>query len=171
MLSWQEVSQAFGSSPRYWIATTDADGAPHVVQQWGAWVEDRLFFEGGSTTRWARNLARDPRVAVSAETGRFAIMIEGHAENLSSPDEELARAIIRAYAAKPYGYEPDPVNWKDGGLIAVRPRKAFAWRYDDFPSTATRFTFSPASAAPSRERDSADGSTRSRRARGERTRA
>lgn len=169
MLSWQEVSQAFGSSPRYWIATTDADGAPHVIQQWGAWVEDRLFFEGGSTTRWARNLARDARVAVTAEIANFAIMIEGDAENLSSPDEALAGAIIRAYAAKPYGYSPDPVNWKDGGLIAVRPRKAFAWRYDDFPSTATRFMFSSVSVGSSRHGDIGDGSARSGRARGERT--
>jgi hypothetical protein len=159
MLSWREVSEAFASAPRYWIATTDEDGAPHVIQQWGAWVDGSLYFEGGPQTRWARNLARDPRLVVTSENGGFAIMVEGHAENLSSPDERLARAIIREYAAKPYGYKPDPANWSAGGLIALRPKRAFAWRYEDFTVTATRFAFAARSAPSSSE----NGPSRSRR--------
>lgn len=32
---------------------------------------------GGSQTRWAKNLRRDPRVAVAIERGGLAIMIKG----------------------------------------------------------------------------------------------
>jgi hypothetical protein len=141
MLSWHEVALAFGSAPRYWIATTDANGAPHVIQQWGAWVDGSLYFEGGSHTRWARNIARDPRLVATTENSGLAIMIEGRADNLSGPNRALVNAIIREYSGKPYGYKPDPANWSEGGLIALRPTKAFAWRYAEFDKTATRFTF------------------------------
>src|SRR5687767_13388936 len=146
MLGWDEVAAAFGRSPRYWIATTDEDGSPHVIQQWGAFIDGSLYFEGGSHTRWARNLAREPRVAVSVETEGLAIMVEGSVERLT-PDAELAKAIIAAYRAKPYRYVPEVKNWEGGGLVAVRPLKVFAWKYESFNTTATRFTFESASAA------------------------
>ena len=141
MLEWPEVARAFASAPRYWIATTDADGAPHVIQQWGAWVDGSLYFEGGPTTRWATNLRRDPRLAASVEVEDLAIMLNGRVEDLAAPGADLAAKIIAAYAAKPYGYTPTPDNWRDGGLIAVRPTRVFAWRYEAFNTTATRFSF------------------------------
>ena len=140
MLPWAEVGRAFAAAPRYWIATTDSDGAPHAIQQWGAFIDGSLYFEGGSHTRWARNLARDPRVAVSVETDGLAIMVEGQVERLT-PDVTLAAAIIASYATKPYGYIPDPKNWDGDGLVAVRPATVFAWKFESFIATATRFAF------------------------------
>jgi len=145
ILSWSTVERAIRTSPRYWIATADADGAPHVIQQWGAWVEGRLYWEGGRTTRWAKNLARDPHVAVTVERAGLAIMIEGRAI-FAKPDPELARKIVAGYGAKPYlGYVPSPKNWSGHGLPALEPAKIFAWKYMDFVSTATRFVFQPTS--------------------------
>ena len=143
MLSWVQVARAFASAPRYWIATTNADGAPHVIQQWGAWVDGALYFEGGTQTRWARNLRRDARLVATAERAGLAIMVEGQAERLAAPTLPLARRIIAAYGAKPYGYKPRRENWRAGGLIALRPRRVFAWRYKAFNTTATRFAFDP----------------------------
>lgn len=140
MLPWGEVERALGRAPRYWIATTDDAGAPHVIQQWGAFIDGSLYFEGGSDTRWARNLARDPRIAASVEAEGLAIMIEGRVEWLT-PHPTLANAIIASYATKPYGYTPDPKHWVGDRLVAIRPVKAFAWRFEDFNTTATRFRF------------------------------
>ena len=140
MLSWAEVRGAFTTAPRYWIATTDRDGAPHLIQQWGAFIDACLYFEGGSETRWARNLAREPRIGVSVEADGLAIMLEGRVERLT-PDTALADAIIASYRTKPYGYIPDPKNWDGDGLVAVRPARVFAWRYENFTTTATRFAF------------------------------
>jgi len=67
-------------------------------------------------------------------------MVEGHVERLS-PDAALANAIIGAYATKPYGYTPETKNWEGDGLVAVRPATVFAWKFDTFNATATRFTF------------------------------
>ena len=60
LLRWLTVARALHGAPRYWIATTDADGAPHVVQQWGAWVEGR------STSRAAGRPAGPATCAASA---------------------------------------------------------------------------------------------------------
>lgn len=140
MLRWGAVASAFATAPRYWIATTDDGGAPHLIQQWGAFIDGSLYFEGGSHTRWARNLARDPRAAVSVEADGLAIMVEGRVEKLT-PNAALAEAIIESYASKPYDYTPEPKNWAGGGLVAVRPTRVFAWRFESFNTTATRFHF------------------------------
>jgi hypothetical protein len=62
LLSWSAVQRILRSAPYLWIATTNPDGSPHLVQQWCAWVDDTIYFEGSDRTRWARNLAGDPRL-------------------------------------------------------------------------------------------------------------
>ena len=54
MLAWSDVEKILSGGRYYWISTTDADGRPHLVQQWGAWVDDHLFFEGSERTHWAQ---------------------------------------------------------------------------------------------------------------------
>jgi PPOX class probable F420-dependent enzyme len=47
------------------LATVDADGAPHSVAIWIGTEGDRVAFFTQTGSRKARNLARDPRVALS----------------------------------------------------------------------------------------------------------
>jgi PPOX class probable F420-dependent enzyme len=47
------------------LATVGADGAPHSVAIWIGTEGDRVAFFTQETSRKARNLARDPRVALS----------------------------------------------------------------------------------------------------------
>lgn len=141
MLPWSRVERALRDAPRYWIATTDDDGRPHLIQQWGAFVGGRYYLEGGRHTRWARNLARDGRVAVSVERGTLSIMLEGRARAVR-PKAALAREIIDSYAAKPYEYTPVTKNWTGAGALwEVSPERIFAWSYKSFTTTATRFHF------------------------------
>ncbi len=58
MLTWTAAERILKTFPYLWIATTDDDGRPHLVQQWGVWGDATLWFEGSVRTRWARNLAR-----------------------------------------------------------------------------------------------------------------
>jgi len=69
MTAWEGARAMLERARGYWLATIGADGAPHVVQQWGAWVDDRWYFEGGAETAWARNLVREPRIVMSVERG------------------------------------------------------------------------------------------------------
>ncbi|MFE5307612.1 TIGR03618 family F420-dependent PPOX class oxidoreductase [Isoptericola sp. NPDC056605] len=47
------------------LATLLADGSPHSVPLWVAWEGDHLAFLTGPRSQKARNVGRDPRVAVS----------------------------------------------------------------------------------------------------------
>src|SRR5690242_19210135 len=42
MLSWTAARRILSTAPYLWIATTDADGRPHIVQSWGVWVDGAL---------------------------------------------------------------------------------------------------------------------------------
>jgi hypothetical protein len=144
MLAWAAVKRILTTFPYLWIATTDADGRPHLVQQWGVWVDDTLYFEGSERTRWARNLARDPRLAWGTQVADRAVYGEATVDALPSVDRRLAAKIARGYAAK-YGrgfdYRPKPEQYEKGGIFRARPIKLIAFDVKRFNASATRFTF------------------------------
>src|SRR4051812_24298659 len=48
-----------------WLATINDDGSPHVTGVGALWADGALWFETGGETRKGRNVARDPRCALS----------------------------------------------------------------------------------------------------------
>lgn len=143
MLPWDAARKMLEVARSYWLVTIDPDGKPHVVGQWGAWVDDRWYFEGGPETRWARNLAREPRVAMSIEHGTSAVIVEGRASRLPSVERGLSERITKQYGAKYgriYKYRPKPEQWDTGGY-ALMPSKVLAWDVRSFPRSATRYRF------------------------------
>ncbi|MDQ4107123.1 MAG: pyridoxamine 5'-phosphate oxidase family protein, partial [Actinomycetota bacterium] len=141
MLSWEWVSGRMSGARNYWISTTRPDGRPHAAPVWGVWVDETLYFGTDPNSRKARNLARNPNVAVHLESGDEVVIVEGVAEELTAPAPSLSRKVVAAYAAK----DQDPDTGEEfhlenaEGLKAVRPRVVFAWLERDFPSTATRW--------------------------------
>lgn len=91
MLAWAVVERILDRAKGYWIATTGPTGEPHLRQQWGAWVDGQLYFEGGAETRWARNLDRDTRMAASVQSGTTIVIIEGTVRSRVRPDRGLAK--------------------------------------------------------------------------------
>jgi PPOX class probable F420-dependent enzyme len=58
--------RALFEAPNYaHLATLGADGSPHSVAVWAGVEDDRVVFFTQPTSQKARNVARDPRVAVS----------------------------------------------------------------------------------------------------------
>ena len=143
LLPWSHVTEQLTNAAHYWVDTTGPNGEPHATPIWGAFVDGTLYFEGGPGTRRGRNLAANPRVAVHLESGWSPVMVEGTAEEIKDPPPELANKLVESMAAKyePYNYRPEPDQWKEGGLYAVRPRVVFAWT--EFSKDPTRFTFPP----------------------------
>lgn len=146
MLTWAAVKKILTTSPYLWIATTGEDGGPHLVQQWCAWVEDTLYFEGSERTRWARNLARDQRLAFGMQVGDRAAYGEAQVDVVRGLDKATARKISRQYTAK-YGkafkYKPDAAQYESGPVFRGRPTKLIAFDVKRFNRSATRFTFEP----------------------------
>jgi hypothetical protein len=62
-----------------WLATTNADGSPHLTGIGALWVSGLFYFETGETTRKGRNLARDARCSLSVATDEFDLVVDGEA--------------------------------------------------------------------------------------------
>lgn len=130
LLPWSFVTDRLAEARNYWLATVRPDGRPHTMPVWGVWVAGTLYFGGGRETIKARNLARNPAVAVHLEDAEEVVIIEGTAEEVL--DETLQGRIDDAYEAK-YGIRHGTPVW------GVRMRKVFAWQA--YPITATRWEF------------------------------
>jgi hypothetical protein len=103
---------------------------------WGLWHDGGFYFSSSPDSRKARNLAANPSVTVHLESGDEVVIVEGVA-GLES-DEGLLTQLGADYSRK-YSFE---VTFTGGRpLNVVLPRVAYAWLEEDFPSTATRFTF------------------------------
>lgn len=148
-LRWIGVRRVLEGTLRYWIATSCPGGGPHLIQQWGGWMDDTLYFGGSGMTKWSRNLRREPRVAVSVERTGYAIMVEGRAELLATVAPEVAAALVATFKNK-YGQTTTAEDWSKGELWAVRAQKVFAWKFASLGTTATRFLFDHAGDAVSR---------------------
>ncbi len=69
-----------------WLTTLNPDGAPHVTGVGALWAQGSFWFETGEGTRKGRNLARDPRCALSLTTTPFDLVVEGEAHRVTEPD-------------------------------------------------------------------------------------
>src|SRR5579875_2497243 len=101
LLPWSFVEQRLEAAQNYWIATTRPDGRPHVTPVWGVWIGRALYLDGSPATRWARNLAVNPAVAVHLESGEEVVILEGIVNDMTA-DSDLGARIIAAWDTK-YG--------------------------------------------------------------------
>ena len=147
MLTWGSVQRMLREARYLWIATTGPDGSPHLVEQWCAWVDDTLYFEGSERTRWARNLARDARLAFGVQVADRAAYGDAVVDVARGLDRAVAAKIARQYATK-YGpdfdYRPPVEQYMEGPIFRARPTKIIGFDVRRFSTSATRFTFQPA---------------------------
>ncbi|HWG24067.1 TIGR03618 family F420-dependent PPOX class oxidoreductase [Actinospica sp.] len=103
-----EVRSALDSTSVAHLATVLPDGSPHTVPVWIGTRDDQIIFITGPNSRKARNLRRDPRVALSLTTaenpympvivrGRVVEWIEGDAA-WPIVDELATKYIGQAYS-------------------------------------------------------------------------
>jgi nitroimidazol reductase NimA-like FMN-containing flavoprotein (pyridoxamine 5'-phosphate oxidase superfamily) len=147
MLTWLAVKKILTTFAYLWIATTDSDGKPHLVQQWGVWIDDVLYFDGSDQTRWARNLSRDPRLSFGMQSAHCAVYGEAIVDIVRGADRKLAAKMSKQYTAK-YGrgfkYRPKPEQFVKGHVYRARPTKLIAFDVKKFNTSAARFTFDTA---------------------------
>lgn len=133
-LPWSWVVEQVTVSRNYWICTTRPDGRPHAMPVWGLWLDDAVVFSTDPESLKARNFLARPDVVVHLESGDEMVVIEGRVETL---DRSLVEAFVDAYDAK---YDYRPTAEQTTTVYVVRPQRVLAWREQDFPTTATRFT-------------------------------
>ena len=81
-----------------WLATTRADGRPHLSPIWFVWADDRVWICTSSRNVKAHALRRDPRVMISLESGTRPLVGEGIAHLHERPYPSVARdAFVAAF--------------------------------------------------------------------------
>ncbi|WP_086667699.1 PPOX class F420-dependent oxidoreductase [Lentzea kentuckyensis] len=109
-----DVREVLDGTPIAHLATLLPDGAPHSVPLWIATHGDHIAILTGPGSRKARNLRRDPRVAISLTPpdnpfqpiilrGRVVEWVEGE------PAWEIVDRIAMKYIGRPYSRDEERV--------------------------------------------------------------
>ncbi|GAB3382948.1 PPOX class F420-dependent oxidoreductase [Amycolatopsis echigonensis] len=105
-----DVRRVLDGTPIAHLATVLPDGSPHVVPVWIGTRGDRIVFLTGPDSRKARNLRRDPRVAISLtppDNPFEPITIRGRVAEWIEGDEAWAiiDEVAKKYIGQPYPRE------------------------------------------------------------------
>jgi PPOX class probable F420-dependent enzyme len=98
------------------LATALPDGAPHSIPVWAILEDARIAFFTQPTSRKARNLARDPRVALSIVDGANpyrSAQIRGRVVETVEDDAalEVIDRISQHYIGTPFPMRSGTVYW------------------------------------------------------------
>jgi nitroimidazol reductase NimA-like FMN-containing flavoprotein (pyridoxamine 5'-phosphate oxidase superfamily) len=140
-VDWEWVAEQMTNSENYWLSSVRPDGRPHVVPRWGAFIDNKLFYDGSSETRHSRNIIKNPHVSLHLENGYKVVIMEGTSKPADKPTPEFGKLLSKAMTAKyaSQDYSPEPNQWDEGGLYVFTPRQCIAWT--SFYENPTKFVF------------------------------
>jgi len=138
-LDWSHVEARLAADRVYWLATVASDGRPRVRPVDGLFVDGVIYIGGSPKTRWIRDVAVNPMVAVHLDGVDSVLTLDGDVEVLTQLDDEHAERIAAASRAKFPEYGMTAAFYKANGAIAIRPRTVIAWT--DITRDPTRFRF------------------------------
>ena len=95
---WADAERRLAAGGTYWLATARPDGRPHVRPVLAVWLDGRLYFCSGESTRKARNLAHDSRCVLSVACAGMDLVVEGTAARVTAEDE--LRPVAARYGSK-----------------------------------------------------------------------
>lgn len=103
------------------LSTLEADGAPKVEPVWVAREGERILVTSDGHSRKGRNLARDPRVALSivAQSNPYEqLLVRGRVVE-TRPDEDLSflDALSYQYTRRPFGRR----KWSARVIYVIEP--------------------------------------------------
>ena len=109
-----DVRQVLDGTPIAHVATVLPDGAPHSVPVWVGTAGDHIVILTGPGSRKARNLRRDPRVALSlapADNPYQPVIIRGRVVEWLQGDAgwEVVDQIAMKYVGGPYPRDEERV--------------------------------------------------------------
>lgn len=147
---WATTRRILETAELSWISTVRPDGRPHVSPLVTVWLDDALYFATGPDEQKARNLERNPMVAVTTGQncwdGGIDVTVEGEIRRVL--DFDLLQRLAEAWHEKWDG------NWAfrvgdgvfhdaAGGashVFEVVPAKVLAFAKSPFGQTRHRFS-------------------------------
>jgi general stress protein 26 len=145
--SWSDVEAVLSAAEMFWLSTVRGDGRPHVTPLPAVWSEGALHITVGSHEQKAKNLARDPRCALTTGTNRLRsgldVVVEGTAVRVTDRPRllrlaELWRSELDWHFEICDGAFRDP-GGREGLVFRLAPAKVLA--FGKAPFTQTRFRF------------------------------
>ena len=108
------VRSAVESTSIAHLATVLPDGSPHSIPLWVSSIDDKIIFLTGPDSQKARNLRRDPRVALSfapVDNPYEPVIVRGRVVEWIDGDAgwELVDQIAQKYIGQPYGRDVERV--------------------------------------------------------------
>ncbi len=100
LVPWSHVEQRLAEATVYWMSTSGPGGKPRVRPLDGIYLDGVLYVGGSPETRWARDIAANPQVAVHLDGGMDAVILEGEAELLEPPPRRPATGAGRVRSAR-----------------------------------------------------------------------
>jgi PPOX class probable F420-dependent enzyme len=109
-----DVRRVLDGTPIAHLATVLPDGSPHTVPLWVGTSGDRIVFLTGPASRKARNLRRDPRVALSiapADNPYAPVLVRGRVVERLDGEEawEVVDRLAVKYTGAPYSRDQERV--------------------------------------------------------------
>jgi len=159
--AWTVAFDLLRDSHKYWLATSDPDGRPHVVPVFAVWVDGCAHFTAGPASRKARNLAHEPRCSLGTVVKKLDVVVEGDATRLE--DEGALQRVADAYVST-YGWPVTARNGRfdaDYGAPSAGPPPYDVYRLEPdvaygfgtaAPFGATRWRFADDAPRPARSR-------------------
>jgi len=92
----QQGPSGDGMPHTHWLATSRADGKPHVVPVGAVWHEGRFYFTSGPGTQKSTNLAHDPRCSITLAARGIDLVVEGEAAIVT--DDAKLQEIAKAFS-------------------------------------------------------------------------
>jgi PPOX class probable F420-dependent enzyme len=112
------------------VATTRADGSPHVVPVWYRWDGHAVRVWTHEERLWVRNLRRDPRIAFSVQESKppfGAVTMRGQAEIGTAVTEDEIRRITCRYLTEDE-LDAYVAEWSHlRSIVSIHPAAIQAW--------------------------------------------
>src|ERR671937_735878 len=79
VIPWAEAQRRLAGVEKYWQATVQPDGLPHLIPHFAVWLDGALYFTSSNDTRKARNLAQNSHCAIAGAAEGLDLVVEGNA--------------------------------------------------------------------------------------------
>jgi len=147
--AWADVRRTIEEAELFWISTVRPDGRPHVTPLPTVWFDDALYFCTGAEEQKGRNVARNPRCALTTGTNQWKsgldVVVEGDASRVT--DDARLRALASLWESKYNGdwhFDVADGEFHHGAgsafVFEVVPAKVLAFAKGDFAQTRFLFT-------------------------------
>lgn len=116
-----------GREQTIWLATTRADGRPHLVPVWFAWYDEKIYFCTVAGSQKMVNLERNRRAAVALPDTADVLIIEGV---VNFPQGRLVDKLAGEFNDK-YGWNFVQDRSGDWRLVEIIPSKVLTWNTEE----------------------------------------